>query len=282
MVGDILPNISKELLLRFGLTFRSDLRKAEGFHEIHLTPDTLDFAEGFDIVVRVGWKKLTFSFIPGPKAGLLLRTMGVSGLDNRIVFSSVAENIISKRGNVELFINRSRYDPVDYQNLPSEWTALSITASSPFIETEGDLSEEDQLDELVVEWAGLFISMIFPLLPIVYEETAASEIQKGEFEGRKIVTPSTRHERSRNNRLACLAANGYRCKVCGINFEEKYGAIGAGFMEVHHKNPVSTMEQEQYVNPVKDLVPLCPNCHAMVHRKDPPFTVDELKLLIKK
>jgi 5-methylcytosine-specific restriction protein A len=90
------------------------------------------------------------------------------------------------------------------------------------------------------------------------------------------------YERNPLNRKACIALKGTTCVVCGLNFEKKYGSVGAGYIEIHHIKPVSHYDGEQPVNPLTDLVPVCANCHAMLHRRNPPYSVDELKKMIQK
>ena len=89
------------------------------------------------------------------------------------------------------------------------------------------------------------------------------------------------YERDQKARAACLAKHGYSCAVCDMNFKEKYGLIGEKFIHVHHKKPLATIRVEYKLNPTKDLIPVCPNCHAMLHTKEPPMTIYELKELIK-
>ena len=86
-----------------------------------------------------------------------------------------------------------------------------------------------------------------------------------------------RYERSLANRAAAIAIHGAFCHVCGFDFAEFYGLMGEGFIEVHHRIPVSRMGEGYVVSPEEDLVPLCANCHQMVHREDPPVAVEELK-----
>jgi len=65
--------------------------------------------------------------------------------------------------------------------------------------------------------------------------------------------------------------------VCGMDFVSRYGELGSGFIHVHHVIPVSKMGPNYIVDPINDLTPVCPNCHAMLHRKDPPLEIEELK-----
>ncbi|MBQ7426534.1 MAG: HNH endonuclease [Prevotella sp.] len=67
-----------------------------------------------------------------------------------------------------------------------------------------------------------------------------------------------------------------------MDFEEKYGEIGRGFIHVHHLIPISSIGEDYVIDPINHLVPVCPNCHNMLHRKDPPLTPEELKKLIVK
>jgi 5-methylcytosine-specific restriction protein A len=60
-------------------------------------------------------------------------------------------------------------------------------------------------------------------------------------------------------------------------FEKVYGAIGKKYIHVHHVIPLSEIRKEYALDPVKDLVPVCPNCHAIIHRTQPPLTVKQLK-----
>jgi 5-methylcytosine-specific restriction protein A len=85
------------------------------------------------------------------------------------------------------------------------------------------------------------------------------------------------YERNPKVREACLAHYGVDCSVCGFNFGLDFGAIGDGFMHVHHLNPISSFEGSHEVDPIADLRPVCPNCHAMLHRSDPPFSIQEMR-----
>ncbi|WP_340392470.1 HNH endonuclease [Paenibacillus sp. FSL E2-0190] len=90
------------------------------------------------------------------------------------------------------------------------------------------------------------------------------------------------YERNPVAREACLKHHGYNCAVCEINFEDVYGEIGEGFTHVHHLKPLHELKEEYEVDPVNDLRPVCPNCHAMLHKKEPVYTIDELKAIKRK
>jgi 5-methylcytosine-specific restriction protein A len=69
--------------------------------------------------------------------------------------------------------------------------------------------------------------------------------------------------------------------VCGFNFEDRYGELGAGYIEAHHLTPFSELHgQPKKLNPSTDFIVVRPNCHRMLHRKSPPVPPEELKELI--
>ena len=74
---------------------------------------------------------------------------------------------------------------------------------------------------------------------------------------------------------------GYTCKACNINFEDKYGPIGKNFIEAHHLKPISKLTGNKVELDVRtDFAVLCSNCHSMIHRLDDPSDLDLLKSLI--
>ena len=107
------------------------------------------------------------------------------------------------------------------------------------------------------------------------------EVDFKDSEGKKILKTHIKTERSiRLIKEFKKSLVSFKCSVCGFDFEKTYGTIGKDFIEAHHKKPVSSLKLSQEVS-IKDLVAVCSNCHRMLHRKTPPFTVRELKSKIK-
>ena len=86
-----------------------------------------------------------------------------------------------------------------------------------------------------------------------------------------------RYERDHAARRACIARWGTTCAACGFDFERTYGPIGRGFIHVHHLKELSSVGDGYRVDPLTDLRPVCPNCHAMLHRENPVLTIAQLK-----
>jgi 5-methylcytosine-specific restriction protein A len=91
-----------------------------------------------------------------------------------------------------------------------------------------------------------------------------------------------RYERDRSARAACIAAHGPRCSACGIDFGRVYGRGFAGLITVHHLRPLAQIKARHRIDPVKDLCPLCPNCHFIVHQRNPPYTPAEVRAMLAK
>ena len=100
-------------------------------------------------------------------------------------------------------------------------------------------------------------------------------------EGKVIEIKINAYERDKKARKICLEVNGFICKVCGFDFEKQYGPIGKGKINVHHIIPISNYKKEYILNPETDLIPVCPNCHLMLHCKKEPLTIEELKFIIE-
>jgi hypothetical protein len=94
--------------------------------------------------------------------------------------------------------------------------------------------------------------------------------------GRKTIIVNA-YERSGPARSECIKHYGPKCRVCELDFEKRYGKLGKGFIHVHHIFEISKVGKKYKVDPQKDLRPVCPNCHAMLHRNNPMLSIEELK-----
>lgn len=95
-------------------------------------------------------------------------------------------------------------------------------------------------------------------------------------EGKSRTITSRSYDRSPQARQSCIENYGYTCCVCGFNFEKAYGKLGENFIEVHHLKPVADVGNEYLIDPIKDLRPVCANCHRMLHKQRPPLAVEDL------
>lgn len=120
----------------------------------------------------------------------------------------------------------------------------------------------DQYDIIIDEYFG--------------EEPEADSMYEGNL--KKISV--NKYERNPLARRACIDHFKAICMVCDFNFEEVYGDIGRDFIHVHHLKELSAIKKEYKIDVINDLVPVCPNCHAMLHKRKPAYTIDELRSII--
>lgn len=100
-------------------------------------------------------------------------------------------------------------------------------------------------------------------------------------EGAKCQITVNAYERNNSARARCISKWKAICAVCDFDFFKTYGEIGKGYIHVHHLIPLSSIGVTYLLNPEEDLRPVCPNCHAMLHRKSPPLSLDELRELMR-
>jgi predicted HNH restriction endonuclease len=126
----------------------------------------------------------------------------------------------------------------------------------------------------------------------IRQPTVKTEITFGDFpdeigdgpyiEGAAETVVVNKFERNQDARDACIGHYGITCQACGFDFEASYGSVGKGFIHVHHVVPLSEIGSSYSVDTIKDLRPVCPNCHAMIHRRSPPLSVEELSKLLRR
>jgi len=134
----------------------------------------------------------------------------------------------------------------------------------------------------------LFVWKLKPNLVSALEETKMTgairepiEISDVEaktlFEGAKRQIIVNAYERNPQARQQCIKHYGVKCVVCDFDFLREYGVIGQDYINVHHLTPLHGIGEAYNVDPINDLVPLCPNCHAMIHRGKGTLSIEALR-----
>ena len=100
------------------------------------------------------------------------------------------------------------------------------------------------------------------------------------YEGGRFQVILNKYERNPLARRMCIDHYGWSCQICSFNFQKTYGDLGKGYIQVHHIVPLADIGEYYQVNFIEDLIPVCPNCHAMIHRGKETSSVNELKSII--
>lgn len=218
--------------------------------------------------------RLKMEFIPQKYGVPFVKAMGMQPPSSKKVFAEYAGLLLQKGAKCTIRVNESNLNLSQLDTWPATWNSFEARVTKMPIVSD----EAPNYDEIVKEWASLMIGMVLSLADIVPIDNE-DQIQ-GYAEGSARRVEVNRYERNPLNRKLCLEANGYSCKICGFNFQDTYGDIGHHYIHVHHITPVSQIGQNYIIDPINDLIPVCPNCHAMLHRTDPPIEPEALKSLI--
>ena len=191
-------------------------------------------------------------------------------------FVAFSEGKVYKRAmsalSYEIFLSRF------YKDLSTsefEQVIKSVELHLEYRLTESNVKHHDVrtlVDSYRAKLAQQAVSPIYP------DEVSS---QPSEFiEGAVKQVTINAYERNPKARAACIEKYGATCQVCDLNFENKYGKIGKGFIHVHHKVDLAMIGENYQVDPVNDLIPVCPNCHAMLHTEKPAMDIEKLKQIL--
>lgn len=170
---------------------------------------------------------------------------------------------------------------------PSQMSTVQSLKEFPRFSLTGKLrleaSPEANSYSLYIASIRDFVSLcILPLIPQDGDSVSSEQMQEmGLPEGALAKVVVNKYERNPRNRAACLAYFGFNCYCCSFDFGSFYGDFAEAYIHVHHITPVSLLGEDYVINPIKDLIPLCPNCHAAIHISNPPLQPDELKSRIQ-
>jgi hypothetical protein len=182
------------------------------------------------------------------------------------------------------------FDNPNWADEPCQWHRAKFGKSYKRIEvlvplqsvweTAVNINKQNAIQELDNSKADALIARSTGVSSVAQLETSTAVSEY--WEGSRRVAWVRKHERNSEARAACIAHYGVACFVCGFDFGLVYGQSVAGLIEVHHLEPLAGSRQPRTVDPVEDLRPLCSNCHSVVHRRDPPYTMEEAKAMLQK
>ncbi|NQU58448.1 MAG: HNH endonuclease [Rhodospirillales bacterium] len=271
-------SLARILTLETGLAFSGLEGRDDGESWVEVVPAGEPASHTFSIRTKIGWRDIEVSIRPGAFSGNLIKTMGNADPAGKQAFFSSLQNCVNLGAAVKFRVNGQPYSFDDGSVWETDWDDVELSIRKGHL----DLNSENWAEEerLVLFWTSQVAMGIIGLLPLEMTDLGYEQPGLEGFpEGALLKVQANRYERDPRNRAAALAIHGCICKACDQDLSNIYGPIGFGVIEVHHNTPVSELGEGYKIDPAKDLVPLCPNCHAMAHRRKPPFSVSELRLM---
>ncbi|RNI19125.1 HNH endonuclease [Paracoccus pantotrophus] len=254
-------------------------RDPDGNRWLELRPADYPAGQTFTLRTVIGWRRIDVQFRPGSFAGELIEAMGNSDEAGRQTFRTVLGVCREAGANISMAVNGTVVDPEDRAIWSAPWRSLDLVLGRGMLAiNDGDVNADAREIGL---WTSRAAAAVSALLPLEVDGEEAEPDVVGLPEGAKTRVAVNRYERDRRNRAAALAIHGYLCKACDLDMGVRYGPDAAGLIEVHHVAPVSTVGPGYVVDPRTDLVPLCPNCHSVAHRRSPPYSVQELRGMLR-
>lgn len=202
--------------------------------------------------------------------GASKRTVTATQLANLTGISHPVVN--SQYGRLgHIFCDEIGFDPSKYIDDKYWW--WSVWSIGYETHDQGYLWEMHPEVAEVLETLGWVDNAITGFATVFPDEVDSTEIF---CEGAVRQIAVNAYERDPKARQKCIDYYGSNCSVCDFNFGKVFGQLGEGFIHVHHLRPISEIAQEYEVDPIKDLRPVCPNCHAMIHRRSPLLSIEEI------
>lgn len=186
------------------------------------------------------------------------------------------ENVAIARGLIQQVARSHRVEISPIQKLDS-WTV-----TGPEFSIRVTVREVEE-PATAAAMAATARAVMVPMMAAMAELIGYDEVDiEPDVEGTSREATVMRRERSPRNRLLCLSIHGSECIACGMLPMEVYGEAG-GIIEVHHLEPLASLDSPRAYDPKMDLVPLCPSCHRAIHTRRPvPYSIAELKKLISR
>ncbi|MDX2176384.1 MAG: hypothetical protein SF028_07920 [Candidatus Sumerlaeia bacterium] len=197
-------------------------------------------------------------------------------------------NHTKRKGSITVWIRRSASDPMRLGGSTLPFKTRSTEYKGPFqwYGHHVQIASIWQLDELFEvmignDVCGAFLDRVeSDPATLMYPEELPDTEEYREGIGKRVLV--NRYERSSSARQACLKHFGPLCVVCGMSFGEVYGPEFSGIMHVHHLNPRCGASGDVMVSPIDDLRPVCPNCHTVIHSRQPCYSIEEVRSILNK
>ncbi len=268
-IANLVRCIQQNLSTEYGIPVTAELFNRESADTyIRVFEKQSDLLVGF--VACLSWRKLSISFCPRyivTNTNAYKKWMETLEV-NRGAFDLFCSKLRSESMNLSFHINQETRSDVQ---IVDDCCFFSVDALSGFLAVRDNVDfHEETILPIFLNFWGLVLSFTG-----IYEEADSP------LEGKVYSALTKKYERNGIYRKLCIEHYGCTCQICGENLEKKYGSVAVGLIEVHHIEPLSEYDRPKVIDPIKDLLPVCPNCHAVLHKRKPAFFPSEVRKMLK-
>ena len=266
-----LADLLQQQSMHFGTSFTIDEINGQD-HAARIRFSSIASSQTFSLRIIRTWRTTGVVFEPDAFAGNLVSFLIQQSIEKRERISSLIQFFKSNSVRCDLRINGIDFrEDSQIQKIPS---AFSFEADV--------LSQESSIEHLLLNdievnlircAISVFAALLIPETTIHLSPDEALGYPEGAVEKIEV----NRYERDGRNRQIAIDIHGLNCLACNFNFGKFYGSIGARYIVIHHVVPVSELGPHYQIDPSTDLIPLCANCHSMIHVSNPPLSLEELK-----
>jgi 5-methylcytosine-specific restriction enzyme A len=254
-----------------------DHKNARRIWLVPANPNEYDIERAISHYDTLDWKRsfnyengdILFLYVSGNVRKVRYKVEVIEGLvdDNDVIYDKMFWND-KEKFDLSIGRDRSRVRLVDEVDT-SELSLAKLREKGLKGNIQGSMKLTGELRDYIM---GFFQK---DLTEGYYPDEVPETLEEG---NRKTVIVNV-YERNPIARKKCIEHFGVQCQVCEINFENTYGEVGKDFIHVHHIVPLHEIQQGYEVDPIRDLIPVCPNCHAMLHRKENGncLSIDQLR-----
>ena len=231
--------------------------------------------QSFSLSLEHNWASTIVKFRPDLFAADVIDFLSAQAFTMKLELENVVKKYENKYSLLEFMINNRNFKEFELVEFGNQFH-FEVEVLTPR-SSIGEMKINDQEKDIV----SLALEIFSCLLPEPQFLYSSAEEAVGFPEGAVSKILVNRYERDPRNRMAAIRIHGTRCMACDFDFSQKYGPLGQDFIVIHHLTPVSQLGKNYVVDPEHDLNPLCANCHAMVHRFNPPLLPSELRKIIE-
>ena len=229
----------------------------------------------FLLALHRHWKSTEIKLKADAFASKTITFLATQAIERRVQMKNLIEDKRFAYSTCEILVDGKSF--LDDQ-LSEPYSTFEFQAS---ILTEDSSIENGLVSEKEANFVSFCIEIFALLLPLSDSRYTNPDEVTGFPEGSVSHVVVNKYERDPRNRRIAIELHGTKCMACDFDFEAKYGSIGREYIVIHHTTPVSAMGEDYIVDPATDLVAICANCHAMVHRVNPPMPILELRKLLQ-